>query len=85
MTFFQGQAFINNFNLGRYWPNRGPQVTLYVPRSVLRPGNNQIFFLELEFAQEPRVITLTDTPYLDSPPKPDWTKVQQKDQLKTHH
>nr|KAG5687667.1 hypothetical protein BaRGS_027559 [Batillaria attramentaria] len=24
----QGQAFVNDFNLGRYWPQRGPQVTL---------------------------------------------------------
>ncbi|CAN8028407.1 unnamed protein product [Ixodes persulcatus] len=26
-----GVAFINGINLGRYWPKKGPQVTLYLP------------------------------------------------------
>ncbi|KAL8159264.1 hypothetical protein V2J09_000801 [Rumex salicifolius] len=34
----KGLAFVNNFNLGRYWPSRGPQCNLYVPAPVLRQG-----------------------------------------------
>ena len=32
----------------RYWPVVGPQVTLYVPRTVLECGSNQLIVLELE-------------------------------------
>ncbi|NP_001015958.1 beta-galactosidase precursor [Xenopus tropicalis] len=45
----KGQIWINGFNLGRYWPVRGPQVTLYVPRSILTTTLvNNITVLELE-------------------------------------
>ncbi|KAG7225826.1 hypothetical protein INR49_014347 [Caranx melampygus] len=30
-----GQVWVNGFNLGRYWPVRGPQVTLFVPANIL--------------------------------------------------
>ncbi|XP_066301259.1 beta-galactosidase-like [Branchiostoma lanceolatum] len=43
----KGQAFVNGFNLGRYWPVEGPQITLYVPASVLKSDNNITLF-ELE-------------------------------------
>ncbi|PAA82970.1 hypothetical protein BOX15_Mlig017556g2 [Macrostomum lignano] len=46
-TFCKGQLWINGFNLGRYWPCAGPQVTLYVPGAVLREGSNSIAVLEL--------------------------------------
>ena len=29
--FYRGIAFINDFNLGRYWPVKGPQKSLYIP------------------------------------------------------
>ncbi|KAM4688348.1 beta-galactosidase isoform 2-T2 [Discoglossus pictus] len=46
---FKGQIWINGFNLGRYWPARGPQVTLYVPRHILTSSSpNNITVLELE-------------------------------------
>ena len=50
--FFQGQAFLNSFNLGRYWPIRGPQVTLYIPAALLRPFPeiNQLTMVELDHA-----------------------------------
>ena len=35
----KGVAWINGFNLGRYWPVAGPQVTLYVPKVKLRKHN----------------------------------------------
>ena len=44
----KGLAWINGFNLGRYWPVVGPQKTLYVPGSLLRPqpAFNKIVILE---------------------------------------
>ncbi|XP_048419814.1 beta-galactosidase isoform X2 [Stegostoma tigrinum] len=48
---FKGQVWINGFNLGRYWPARGPQVTLYVPAHILSTSAvNNITVLELENA-----------------------------------
>ncbi|XP_045292650.1 beta-galactosidase isoform X1 [Leopardus geoffroyi] len=47
----KGQVWINGFNLGRYWPGRGPQVTLFVPRHILlTSAPNTITVLELERA-----------------------------------
>lgn len=42
----KGNAFVNGFNLGRYW-SRGPQRTLYVPGPLLREGDNELAILEL--------------------------------------
>ena len=44
----KGVVWINGFNLGRYWPVVGPQVTLYVPGIILRsyPDSNDIILLE---------------------------------------
>ncbi|KAJ6661996.1 hypothetical protein lerEdw1_012843 [Lerista edwardsae] len=48
---FKGQIWINGFNLGRYWPVRGPQMTLFVPSNVLVSSSpNNITVLELEKA-----------------------------------
>lgn len=47
----KGIAWINGFNLGRYW-TRGPQETLFVPRGVVRAGRNELIVLELESAAE---------------------------------
>lgn len=43
----KGHVFINEFNLGRYWPALGPQVTLYVPKTVLKPRSNHVLMFEL--------------------------------------
>ncbi|NQD88177.1 beta-galactosidase [Paenarthrobacter sp. CM16] len=42
----KGNAFVNGFNLGRYW-SRGPQRTLYVPGPLIREGANELAILEL--------------------------------------
>lgn len=46
----KGIAFLNGFNLGRYWPGMGPQVTLYVPKGILRPfpEDNTLIIFELQ-------------------------------------
>lgn len=45
----KGQVWINGFNLGRYWPTKGPQMTLFVPRNILTTSApNNITVLELE-------------------------------------
>ncbi|XP_007946856.2 beta-galactosidase [Orycteropus afer afer] len=47
----KGQVWINGFNLGRYWPARGPQMTLFVPQHILvTSAPNNITVLELERA-----------------------------------
>lgn len=48
----KGIAWVNGFNLGWYWPTKGPQMTLYVPGPVLREGRNDVLILELEKAAE---------------------------------
>ena len=58
----KGIAWVNGFNLGRYW-TRGPQETLHVPAPVTRAGRNELVILELEsaadavaaFVSEPRL------------------------------
>ena len=44
----KGIAWVNGFNLGWYWPTKGPQMTLYVPGPVLKPGDNDVLILEVE-------------------------------------
>ena len=46
----KGVAFINGFNLGRYWPIVGPQKTLYVPGTILlpHPAKNRVIVFEQE-------------------------------------
>ncbi|KAI1304949.1 Beta-galactosidase [Halotydeus destructor] len=47
----KGVAFINGINIGRYWPDQGPQVTLYVPHPFLRPGaTNYVSLFETDRA-----------------------------------
>ncbi|KAM6169237.1 beta-galactosidase [Rhynchocyon petersi] len=56
----KGQVWINGFNLGRYWPARGPQMTLFVPQNILVTSNpNTIVVLELE-----RSPCVSNDPYL---------------------
>ncbi|KAI1298014.1 Beta-galactosidase [Halotydeus destructor] len=47
----KGVAYINGINIGRYWPDEGPQVTLYVPHVWLRPDSaNYVYLFETERA-----------------------------------
>ena len=73
---FQGQAFVNGFNVGRYWPVVGPQVTLFVPASTLRPGmeNSELVLLELDNAPcispEDCFVEFLETPDINGPVHP---------------
>ncbi|XP_020581189.1 beta-galactosidase 8 [Phalaenopsis equestris] len=58
----KGVAFVNSFNIGRFWPSLGPQCTLYVPAPLLHHGKNVVVIFELhspkpdltiEFVQQP--------------------------------
>ncbi|TRY99644.1 hypothetical protein DNTS_000106, partial [Danionella cerebrum] len=63
----KGQVWVNGVNLGRYWPQRGPQQTLYVPGPVLSATQpNNITVLELERAPTHGRVLLMDRPQLDS-------------------
>lgn len=46
----RGVVFLNGVNLGRYWPKKGPQQTLYLPAPFMwsYPDENTILLLEME-------------------------------------
>ena len=62
----KGQAWLNGFNLGRFW-DRGPQVTLYVPGPVLTAGENELVILALSGAPSSvaRFLPAPDLGYTD--------------------
>ncbi|XP_047435660.1 beta-galactosidase [Mugil cephalus] len=71
----KGQIWINGFNLGRYWPTRGPQVTLFVPANLLSTAApNNVTVLELEGAPCSSgvcTVEFTSTPILNATVHPD--------------
>ncbi|KAK1313249.1 Beta-galactosidase 8 [Acorus calamus] len=58
----KGFAFINNFNIGRFWPVMGPQCNLYVPAPILQHGENSLVVLELHAPNPELVVDLVDKP-----------------------
>ncbi|XP_015525016.1 beta-galactosidase isoform X1 [Neodiprion lecontei] len=58
----KGVAFINGYNIGRYWPAAGPQMTLYVPASILVTGENRVDLLEFEFVPETLTVRFQTIP-----------------------
>ncbi|KAL5279145.1 GLB1L family protein [Megaselia abdita] len=61
----KGIVFVNGFNLGRYWPIVGPQITLYVPKEILAKGPNHVVVIEYQKMSDSSEMTLTDEPKLD--------------------
>lgn len=53
--FHKGFVKIGGFHLGRYWNDKGPQKTLYVPAPILRTGDNEIVIFETEGFESPEV------------------------------
>lgn len=58
----KGCAFINDFNLGRFW-EKGPQKRLYLPAPLLKKGKNEIILFETE-GKVQETISLKDEPAL---------------------
>lgn len=58
----KGVLFVNGFNLGRYWPLAGPQMTMYIPSALLRPGSNTFVILEQQKAPADLLIKFADEP-----------------------
>lgn len=46
-AFGKGVVFVNNVNIGRFW-DRGPIVSLYLPKGYLKKGVNEIVVFETE-------------------------------------
>jgi len=44
----KGVVYLNEFNLGRYWPLVGPQISVYIPRPLLKKGTNTLVFIEYQ-------------------------------------
>lgn len=42
-----GTVFVNGFNIGRYWIV-GPQLTLYIPKYILKKEMNELIVFEYE-------------------------------------
>ena len=60
--FAKGCAFINGFNLGRYW-EIGPQKRLYIPAPLLKKGKNTLILFETE-GRAAESVTLCGEPCL---------------------
>jgi len=59
-----GYAWLNGFNLGRY-DSAGPQMTLYVPRHLLRESGNELIMLDLEPHGERKSVRFLDSAVLE--------------------
>lgn len=62
---FQGIVYINGYNLGRFWPLVGPQVTMYVPKEILKKTANKIIILEYQRTPVTKIIKFTKTASID--------------------
>ena len=60
-SFKKGFVLLNGFNLGRYW-EIGPQKTLYVPRSLIKKGENEVVVFESDGLNGNPEIEFTDKP-----------------------
>lgn len=63
-NFTKGFVTVNGFNIGRYW-EIGPQKTLYVPRSLLKKGQNEFIVFESDGLKGEPIAELTDKPELE--------------------
>ena len=62
-NFKKGFVVINGFNLGRYW-EIGPQRSLYVPKSILKEGKNEIVVFEYDGLKGEPTVEFRDYPTL---------------------
>lgn len=59
--FHKGFVTVNGINIGRYYTDAGPQITLYVPAPFLHTGENEIILFESE-RTDCATIEFLDTP-----------------------
>lgn len=79
-SWVKGQLFVNGMNLGRYWPHKGPQVRLYIPRYALKNGLNTVALFELEKSQTPQdYVTFYDKPLINATVSPSHERRQSAD------
>lgn len=62
-SFKKGFVMLNGFNLGRYW-EIGPQKALYVPKSLLKSGKNELIVFESDGLKGSPKALFTDAPDL---------------------
>ncbi|KAI0412456.1 family 35 glycoside hydrolase [Xylaria grammica] len=67
----KGNVWVNGFNLGRYWII-GPQQSLYLPGTLLKPQGNEVVILELEPAVETLAVLGTAEREWGNHPDPDY-------------
>ncbi len=53
--FHKGFVVVNGFNIGRYWNDKGPTKTLFVPAPLLRKGKNDIIVFESDAYEKPEI------------------------------
>ncbi|KAI1825263.1 family 35 glycoside hydrolase [Xylaria intraflava] len=67
----KGNVWVNGFNLGRYWII-GPQQSLYLPGTVLKPAGNEVVVLELEPTADKLTVSGADERVWGNNPDPDY-------------
>lgn len=58
----KGFVVINGFNIGRYWPLAGPQMTLFLPKEIMKKENNSIIVFEMEQSNNDNKLNFIDKP-----------------------
>ena len=87
----KGQAFVNGFNVGRYWPVIGPQMTLFVPANVvsLKQKTASVLLFELDEAPcefpESCFVEFVAAPILNGTVHPIYGSEFQSDDFETQH
>ena len=81
----KGLAFLNGFNLGRYW-TVGPQITLYAPKHLFEahPNINKLIVFELETVPNNRTVQFVDQSELNAKTPYEVNKSKNKTETTTH-
>jgi beta-galactosidase len=58
----KGFLIVNGFNLGRHWPLAGPQMTLFIPKDLLKVGKNKFTIVEQQMVRQDVTMNFVDKP-----------------------
>jgi beta-galactosidase len=58
----KGFLVINGFNMGRYWPLAGPQISTFIPKDLLKVGKNKFTIIEQQMAPQDITMNFVDKP-----------------------